>query len=97
MWQNVLRFDTMSSEESGEEEGEEVIYVKHIPWRCKRFKDFVTRLDTQSTSHKSAMANHRSLLCNIQKFAMQYTYHIIYSILHLDKAISFTFSRKFEH
>ena len=48
MWQNVLRFDTISSEESGEEEVEEVIYVKHIPWRSKRFNDFVTRLDTQA-------------------------------------------------
>ena len=62
MWQNVLWFDTISSEESGEEEGEEVIYVKHIPWRSKRFNDFVTRLDTQATSQKSrsAMARRQS-------------------------------------
>ena len=56
MWQNVLRFDTISSKESGEE----VIYVKHIPWRSKRFNDFVTHLDTQATSQKSAMARRQS-------------------------------------
>ena len=60
MWQNVLQFDTISSEESGEEEGEEVIYVKHIPWSSKQFNDFVTRLDTQATSQKSAMARRQS-------------------------------------
>ena len=59
MWQNALRFDTISSEESGEE-GEEVIYVKHIPWRSERFNDFVARLDTQATSKKSAMAKRQS-------------------------------------
>ena len=60
MWQNVLQFDTISSEESGEEEGEEVIYVKHIPRRSKQFNDFVTRLDTHATSQKSAMARRQS-------------------------------------
>ena len=58
MWQNVLRFDTISSEES--EEGEEVIYVKHIPWHSKRFNDLVTCLDTHATSQKSAMARRQS-------------------------------------
>ena len=52
-----VRFDTISSEESGEEE---VIYVKHIPWRSKQLNYFVTRLDTLTTSQKSAMARRLS-------------------------------------
>jgi len=49
IWSNVLKLDLMSSEESGEDDNrEEVIYTKSLPWRSKKFIEFVACLDIQT-------------------------------------------------
>ena len=57
IWRNVLKLDLMSSEESGEDDNrEEVIYTKPLPWRSKKFSEFVARLDNQTASDMSSLA-----------------------------------------
>ena len=47
----------MSSEESGEDDNwEEVIYTKSLPWRSKKFNEFVARLDIQTVLETSSLA-----------------------------------------
>ena len=60
IWQDVLKLELISSEESGYDDGDEVIYVKPLPWRSKQFSEFVARLDIQAVSNKSAMAKRQS-------------------------------------
>ena len=56
-WQDVLKLDLISSEESGKDDnGEEVIYTKPLPWRSKKFNEFVARLDIQTQSEMSSLA-----------------------------------------
>ena len=50
----------MSSEESGEELGEEVMFVKPLPWRSEKFNAFISRIDTQIDSEKSDLAKRLS-------------------------------------
>jgi len=57
IWRNVLKLDLMSSEESGEDDNrEEVIYTKPLPWRSKKFNEFVARLDIQTASEMASLA-----------------------------------------
>ena len=60
MWLKVLQFDAISSEESGNEDGEDVIYVKPLPWRSKKFNDFISLLDAQAQVNKSSLAKRQS-------------------------------------
>ena len=48
IWQDVLKLELISSEESGYDDGDEVIYVKPLPWRSKQFSEFVAHLDIQA-------------------------------------------------
>ena len=59
MWLKVLQFDAISSEESGNEDGD-VIYVKPLPWRSKKCNDFISLLDAQAQVNKSSLAKRQS-------------------------------------
>ena len=54
-WGKVLVAETMSSEES-DEENEEIIFVKPLPWRAEKVSSFFHRLDSKVEKSKSTQA-----------------------------------------
>ena len=53
MWEKILTLDMVSSEESGTDDGEEVLIVRPIPWRSARVHHMFRELDRQSLTDKS--------------------------------------------
>ena len=54
-WNEVLRFDMMSSEEDDSEE-EDVIIVHPLPWRSPSVNDFFSTLDKRAKEKKTNQA-----------------------------------------
>ena len=52
-WKAILTMDLMSSDESGEEDGEEVLVVHPLPWLSESVAHFKTSLDQQITNSKA--------------------------------------------
>ena len=52
-WENVLCPDMISCEDSGTDNGEEVLIVRTLPWRSSRMDHMFANLDKQSLSNKS--------------------------------------------
>ena len=51
-----MKMDLMSSEESCEEDGEEVIIVHSLPWISSRVAEFKRTLDSYTAKSKSPQA-----------------------------------------
>ena len=56
MWMSVLNSALMSSDSSGEDEGEEVIAVHPLPWLSADVAAFKKKLDDQTLQEKSPQA-----------------------------------------
>ena len=56
-WKKILVTEFMSSDESGEEDGQAVFIVKKLPWRSERVSKFFERLDTAQMSRVTEQAN----------------------------------------
>ena len=54
-WCKVMVMSMMSSEESGEDEGE-VLIRRRLSWRAERVKDFFKKLDDNVRAEKSPQA-----------------------------------------
>lgn len=52
-WMGVVNYALMSSESSGEEEGEEVIIVHPLPWISSEVGTFKKKLDNEIAKEKS--------------------------------------------
>ena len=50
----------MSSDESGIEYGNGVIFVKDLPWRHKRITNFFQKLDDEHNSKRSEQTNRQT-------------------------------------
>ena len=59
-WKKVLVTEFMSSDESGEEDGQPVYIVKKLPWRSERVSNFFERLDIARSSRKTEQANRQT-------------------------------------
>ena len=55
-WAKVLSMEYMSSDESGEDEGKEVIIAHSLPWLSPNVQLFKKRLDEASFKEKSPQA-----------------------------------------
>ena len=55
-WKAIMTSDLMSSDESGEEEGEEVLVVHPLPWLSHTVTRFKLSLDQQIASAKTPQA-----------------------------------------
>ena len=55
-WCKVMVMSMMSSEESGEDEGEEVLIRRRLSWRAERVNDFFKKLDDNVWAEKSPQA-----------------------------------------
>ena len=57
-WRQTLKLELISSDESGidNEESEEVIITKPLPWRSTKLDEFFRRLDDESHQKKSPQA-----------------------------------------
>ena len=55
-WLGVLKMAVMSSDSSGEEDGEEVIIVHPLSWISDNVKSFKNKLDEQIKNEKSPQA-----------------------------------------
>ena len=53
MWGKIVTLDMVSSEESGTDDGEEVLTVRPLPWRSARVRHMFRELDRQSLTDKS--------------------------------------------
>ena len=53
MWVKILTLELVSSEESGTDDGEEVLIIRPIPWRSARVCHMFRELDRQSLTNKS--------------------------------------------
>jgi hypothetical protein len=60
MWENVLKLEMMSSENSGDDSSDDTIYVKPLPWRSSQVNSFMAQLDDQAQSSKSATSKRLS-------------------------------------
>ena len=58
-WLCVMRIDMMSSEESGQEEDEEVILVKTFPWRSDQVNKLLKQLDQKISAERTPQARHQ--------------------------------------
>ena len=52
-WCKVMVMSMMSSEESGEDEGEEVLIRRRLSWRAERVNDFFKKLDDNVLAENS--------------------------------------------
>ena len=52
-WKKVLTIGYLSSEESGMDDENEVIIVKHLPWRSSYVNQMFNRLDEKAITEKS--------------------------------------------
>lgn len=55
-WEKVMMLDVISSEDSGSDNGEEVLIVRPLPWHSDRVDHMISDLDKQSLSDKSPLA-----------------------------------------
>ena len=55
-WQQVLKMEYMSSEESGIDDENEVIILKSLPWRSVHVGQMFRRLDDKTLGEKSPQA-----------------------------------------
>ena len=55
-WSQIMKIDVMSSEESGEEGGEEVIVSRPLPWLSANVTQFFRQLDDEGVKRKSPQA-----------------------------------------
>lgn len=59
-WKKVLVTNFMSSDESGEDDGQPVFIVKKLPWRSERVSNFFERLDAAHSSRKTEQASRQT-------------------------------------
>ena len=61
-WHKVLKFEIMSSKESGldDETREEFVVVKPLPWRSTEVNSFLLRLDQHISEIKSPQARRQT-------------------------------------
>ena len=59
-WKKVLVTNFMSSDESGEDDGQPVFIVKKLPWSSERVSNFFERLDAARSSHKTEQASRQT-------------------------------------
>ena len=52
-WRDILVPSFMSSEESGEEDGRPVLFVKYLPWRAAKVSRFLKQMDIKGEKKKS--------------------------------------------
>ena len=55
-WEQLLKVEYMSSEESGVDEEEDVLIVHDLPWRKPAVKKMFSTLDAESAKHKTAQS-----------------------------------------
>lgn len=55
-WQAIMSMDLMSSDESGEEDGDEVLLVHPLPWLSETVVQFKASLDQQIVASKTPQA-----------------------------------------
>lgn len=55
-WKSIMTLDIMSSDESGEEDGEEFLLVHPLPWLSTAVTQFKLSLDDQIQSSKTPQA-----------------------------------------
>ena len=55
-WMSVIKPEVMSSAESGEDDGEEVIIVRPLPWLLAEVTAFKQQLDEEIKKEKSPQA-----------------------------------------
>jgi len=55
-WREILIPSFMSSEESGEDDGRPVLFVKSLPWRRCKVSRFVKQMDAKCEKRKSRRA-----------------------------------------
>ena len=60
MWMSVLKLEAMSSDESGEDEDEEILIVHPIPWLTADVVSFKQALDSEIKNEKSPQANRQT-------------------------------------
>ena len=60
VWMSILKLDAMSSEESGEEEDDEVLIVHPIPWLSAEVVSFKQTIDSEIKNEKSPQANRQT-------------------------------------
>ena len=56
MWDTIMTTAIMSSEESGYDEEEEVLFVHPLPWRSAKVDHFFSTLDKKGMETKSPQA-----------------------------------------
>lgn len=52
-WEKVMTLDMISSEDSGTDDGEEVLVVRPLPWRSARVSHMFQEVDRQNLKDKS--------------------------------------------
>jgi len=62
-WSKVMVVSMMSSEESGEDGGDEVLIRRKLPWRAERVNHFFTQLDDSVKAEKSPQARQQMKPC----------------------------------
>ena len=55
-WEKVMNLEFISSEDSGVDDGDEVLIVRPLPWRSTRVDHMFTDLDKKSLDDKSPLA-----------------------------------------
>ena len=60
MWMSVLKLEAMSSDESGEDEDEEILIIHPIPWLTADVVSFKQALDSEIKKEKSPQANRQT-------------------------------------
>ena len=59
-WKKLFVTELMSSDESGEEDGNAVFIVKKLQWRSERVSSFFARLDNARSSRKTEQASRQT-------------------------------------
>ena len=59
-WAKVLTLEVMSSEESGTEDGQEVLFVRPLPWRALSVKNVFDEIDRQNLAAKSPQSRRQT-------------------------------------
>ena len=60
-WERLLQFsDLMSSDESGKEADEDVIFVHKFPWRSQRAQEMLDHLDDKHIRDKTPLARRQT-------------------------------------